>query len=208
MTRLAYPASFAQQRLWFLDQLDPETAAYNLPRAFRITGPLNIEILTQAFQMVVERHSCLRTVFDSVEGEARQIVLSQVEVKIPVVDLAGIPLQERESEALRIASEEGKKTFDLSAGPLLRLLLVRVEPETHFLVLVIHHIVTDGWSIALLFRDVTKIYAALTKNETPELPELTLQYAEYAQWQRDYMSGDLLKREVEHWNSNRRPERN
>ncbi|MFZ0538614.1 MAG: condensation domain-containing protein, partial [Candidatus Sulfotelmatobacter sp.] len=199
MTRLAYPASFAQQRLWFLDQLDPETAAYNLPRAFRITGPLDVDILKQAFQMVVGRHSSLRTVFDSVDGEARQIVLSDVEVEIPVIDLAGIPTAERESEALRIASEEGKKPFDLSEGPLLRPMLVRLDPEKHFLVLVIHHIITDGWSIALLFREVTKIYAALTKNETPVLPELTLQYAEYAQWQREYMSGELLKGEIEHW---------
>ena len=199
MTRLAYPASFAQQRLWFLDQLDPETAAYNLPRAFRITGPLNSDVLTRAFQMVVKRHSSLRTVFDSVEGEARQIVLSDVEVEIPVIDVAGIPAAERESEALRIASEEGKKPFDLSEGPLLRPVLVRLDQETHFLVLVIHHIVTDGWSIALLFREVTKIYAALTKNEPPELPELTLQYAEYAQWQREYMSGDLLTQEIKHW---------
>jgi amino acid adenylation domain-containing protein len=199
MTRLAYPASFAQQRLWFLDQLDPETAAYNLPRAFRITGPLDVNVLKQAFQIVVKRHSSLRTVFDSVEGEARQIVLSDVEVEIPVIDLAGIPTQQRESEALRIASEEGKKPFDLSEGPLLRPLLLRLDPETHFLVLIIHHIITDGWSIALLFREVTKCYAALTKNETPALPELTLQYAEYAQWQREYMSGDLLKGEIEHW---------
>ena len=199
MTRLAYPASFAQQRLWFLDQLDPETAAYNLPRAFRITGPLDVDILKQAFQMVVRRHSSLRTIFDSVDGEARQIILSDVEVEIPVIDLAGIPAPEREAEALRIASEEGKKPFDLSEGPLLRPMLVRLDPEKHFLVLVIHHIVTDGWSIALLFREVTMIYAALTKNEKPKLPELTLQYAEYAQWQREYMSGDLLKGEIEHW---------
>ncbi|MGA9508448.1 MAG: amino acid adenylation domain-containing protein [Candidatus Sulfotelmatobacter sp.] len=199
MTRLAYPASFAQQRLWFLDQLDPETAAYNLPRAFRITGPLDVERLKQAFQMVVKRHSSLRTVFDSVEGEARQIVLSDVEVEIPVIDLAGILPLEREAEALRIAGEEGKKPFDLSEGPLLRPLLVRLDQETHFLVLIIHHIITDGWSIALLFREVTKCYADLTKNETPVLPELTLQYAEYAQWQREYMSGDLLMREIEHW---------
>jgi amino acid adenylation domain-containing protein len=199
MTRLAYPASFAQQRLWFLDQLDPETAAYNLPRAFRIAGPLDVDILKQAFQMVVRRHSSLRTIFDSVDGEARQIILSDVEVEIPVIDLAGIPAPEREAEALRIASEEGKKPFDLSEAPLLRPTLVRLDPEKHFLVLVIHHIVTDGWSIALLFREVTMIYAALTKNETPVLPELTLQYAEYAQWQREYMSGDLLKGEIEHW---------
>ena len=199
MTRLAYPTSFAQQRLWFLEQLDPETAAYNLPRAFRITGPLDVAVLKQAFQTVVKRHSSLRTIFDSVEGEARQIVLSDVEVEIPVIDLTEILPHERESEALRIASEEGKKPFDLSTGPLLRPLLLRLDQETHFLVLVIHHIVIDGWSIALLFRDVTKIYAALMKNETPELPPLTLQYAEYAQWQREYMSGDLLNREIEHW---------
>jgi amino acid adenylation domain-containing protein len=199
MTQAAFPASFAQQRLWFLDQLEPGNAAYNLPRAFRITGPLNVNVLTQAFQIVIQRHASLRTVFDSVEGEARQIVLSDLDVNIPVVDLAAFRESERETEALRIASEEGKKPFDLTEGPLLRPILVRLLPETHFLVLVMHHIVTDGWSIALLFREVTKCYAALTKNETPELPDLPLQYTEYAQWQQEYMSGKVLAREIEHW---------
>jgi amino acid adenylation domain-containing protein len=199
MTRSAFPASFAQERLWFLDQLDAGTAAYNLPRAFRIIGPLKADILTQAFETVTQRHAALRTVFDSVEGEARQIVLSPVDVKIPVIDLTGIPKTERESEALRIAGEEGKKPFDLNEGPLLRPILVHLDEELHLLILVIHHIVTDGWSIALLFGEVTKCYAALVKNETPELPELPLQYAEYAQWQREYMSGDVLGNEIEHW---------
>jgi amino acid adenylation domain-containing protein len=199
MTQAVFPASFAQQRLWFLDQLDPGTAAYNLPRAFRITGPLNVDILTRAFQIVIRRHASLRTVFDSVEGDARQIVLPDVDVKIPIVDLAGFPQSERESEALRIAGEEGKKPFNLREGPLIRPNLIRLSPETHFLVLVMHHIVTDGWSIALLFREVTKCYAALTKKETPELPELPLQYTEYAHWQREYMSGELLTKEVEYW---------
>jgi amino acid adenylation domain-containing protein len=199
MTQTVFPASFAQQRLWFLDQLDPGTAAYNLPRAFRITGPLNVDVLTRAFQTVIERHASLRTVFDSVEGEARQIVLADVPVEIPIIDLAGFPRGERESEALRLASEEGKKPFDLREGPLIRPILVRLDPETHFLVLVLHHIVTDGWSIALLFREVTKCYAAITKNEIPELPELTLQYTQYAQWQREYMSGEVLTKEVEYW---------
>src|SRR5580700_7170399 len=199
MTRSAFPASFAQERLWFLDQLDAGTAAYNLPRAFRIIGPLKADILTQAFETVTQRHAALRTVFDSVEGEARQIVLSHVDVKIPVIDLTGIPKSERESEALRIAGEEGKKPFDLNEGPLLRPILVHLDEELHLLILVIHHIVTDGWSIALLFGEVTKCYAALVKNETPELPELPLQYAEYAQWQREYMSGDVLGNEIEHW---------
>ena len=108
MSRAAFPASFAQQRLWFLDQLEPGTAAYNLPRAFRIIGPLDVEVLTRAFQMVVQRHASLRTVFDSVDGEARQVVLSDVDISIPIIDLADIPEAERESEALRFASEEGK----------------------------------------------------------------------------------------------------
>jgi len=174
MSRAAFPASFAQQRLWFLDQLEPGTAAYNLPRAFRIIGPLDVEVLTRAFQMVVQRHASLRTVFDSVDGEARQVVLSDVDVSIPTIDLSGIPEADRESEALRIASEEGKKPFDLSEGPLLRPLLVRLGTDKYFLVLVQHHIITDGWSIALLFREVTKCYAALTRNEVPELLELFL----------------------------------
>src|ERR1700758_4967682 len=118
MSQSVFPASFAQQRLWFLDQLDPGTAAYNLPRAFRIVGPLNVGNLTRAFQIVIERHAALRTVFDSVEGEGRQIVLTEVEVEILIVELGDFPESERETEALRIAAEEGRKPFDLKEGPL------------------------------------------------------------------------------------------
>jgi amino acid adenylation domain-containing protein len=199
MSRVSSPASFAQQRLWFLEQLEPGTAAYNLPRAFRIEGPLDVETLTRAFQTVVQRHASLRTVFDSLEGEACQVVLSTIDVEIPVVDLTGIPESEREAKALRIASEEGRKPFDLREGPLLRAVLVRLGPEAFILVLVMHHIITDGWSISILFKEVTKCYAAFTRNETPDLPELSVQYAEYAQWQREYMSGEVLKNEIEHW---------
>src|SRR6202140_2678852 len=199
MSLTAFPASFAQQRLWFLDQLDPETAAYNLPRAFRIVGPLDVDNLTRAFHTVLGRHAALRTVFDSVEGEGRQIVLSEMDVEIPMVDLAGFSRSERESEALRIAAEEATKPFDLREGPLIRPVLVHLEPETHFLILTMHHIIADGWSISLLFREVTKSYAAITKNETPDLPDLPLQYTEYAQWQREYMSGEVLTAEIDFW---------
>ena len=199
MSQSVFPASFAQQRLWFLDQLDPGTAAYNLPRAFRILGPLEVDNLTRAFQIVIERHAALRTVFDSMEGEGRQIVLSEVEAEIPIVELGEFPQSERETEALRIAAEEGTKPFDLREGPLIRPVLVRLEPERHFLVLTMHHIIADGWSIALLFREVTKTYAALTKGEAPDLPDLPLQYTEYAQWQREYMSGHVLAGEIEFW---------
>ena len=199
MSQSVFPASFAQQRLWFLDQLDPGTAAYNLPRAFRILGPLNVDNLTRAFQILIERHAALRTVFDSIEGEGRQIVLSEAEVEIPVVDLSEFRQSAREDEALRIAAEEGRKPFDLREGPLIRPVLVRLEAEKHFLILTMHHIIADGWSIALLFREVTSTYAAITKGESPDLPELPLQYTEYAQWQREYMTGEVLSGEIDFW---------
>src|SRR5713101_3593284 len=129
MSRVAFPASFAQQRLWFLDQLEPGTAAYNLARAFRITGPLDVNALNLAVEAVVKRHESLRTVFDSVDGETRQIVLSDVHVNIPIVDLSRIPENGREEEALRLASEEGKKPFDLTRGPLFRAVLVGLGPD-------------------------------------------------------------------------------
>jgi len=199
MSRAAFPASFAQQRLWFLDQLEPGTAAYNLARAFRITGPLDVNAINLAVEAVVKRHESLRTVFDSVDGETRQLVLSDVHCNIPVVDLSGIPEETREGEALRVASEEGKKPFDLTQGPLFRAVLVDLGPSQYLLVLVMHHIITDGWSIATLFRELTLCYQAITNGENANLPELPLQYAEYAQWQREYMSGDVLAKQVEYW---------
>src|SRR5579864_3406626 len=201
MSQSAFPASFAQQRLWFLDQLEPGTAAYNLPRAFRIVGPLDIAVLRQALEIVVRRHASLRTVFDSVRGDTRQVVLSDSQVDVPVVDLTNIPESEREIEALRVVSEDGRKPFDLSEGPLLRSLLVRLGPEKYIFLLVMHHIITDGWSISILFREVTRSYAALVRGEAPDLPELPIQYADYAQWQREYMDGEALTRQVEHWKS-------
>jgi amino acid adenylation domain-containing protein len=197
----AFPASFAQQRLWFLDQLEPGTAAYNLPRAFRVVGPLDIQILRRALQTVVQRHASLRTVFDSVNGECQQVVLPCLEVESPLVDLRNIADGERETEAIRMVSEEGRKPFDLGTGPLFRCLLIRLDNEEHILLLVMHHIITDGWSISILFKEITKCYAGFVQNENPMLPELSIQYTDYAHWQREYMNGDHLAGEVEHWKS-------
>src|SRR5579884_131916 len=199
MTQTVFRPSFAQQRLWFLDQLEPGTAAYNLPRAFQIAGPLNTDILQQAVNAVVKRHGSLRTVFDSVRGESRQIVLPDVNIDVPVVDLADTPPDEREEEALRIIAEEGRKPFDLGEGPLLRCLLVRLSADRHIFLLVLHHIITDGWSISILFRELTHCYAAFVKGEQPVLPDLSLEYAEYAEWQRENTSGEALERQIEHW---------
>ena len=199
MSAAGLPASFAQDRLWFLDQLEPGTAAYNLVRAFRISGPLNVNALTSAIGAVIERHESLRTIFESVDGEARQVVLSDVDVQVPILNLADLPESEREREALRIASEEGKRPFDLTRGPLLRTVLLQVSRDQYILVLAMHHIITDGWSISILFRELAHCYEAYASGREPELPELPIQYVEYAQWQREYITGEVLAKQVQYW---------
>jgi amino acid adenylation domain-containing protein len=199
MSAAGLPASFAQDRLWFLDQLEPGTAAYNLVRAFRITGPLNVNALTSAIGAVIARHESLRTIFESVDGEARQVVLADVDVQVPILNLADLPESEREREALRIASEEGKRPFDLTRGPLLRTVLLQVSRDQYILVLAMHHIITDGWSISILFRELAHCYEAYASGREPELPELPIQYVEYAQWQREYITGEVLAKQVQYW---------
>jgi amino acid adenylation domain-containing protein len=199
MSAAGLPASFAQDRLWFLDQLEPGTAAYNLVRAFRITGPLNADALTSAIGAVIRRHESLRTIFESVDGEARQVVLSDVDVQVPILNLANLPESEREREALRIASEEGKKPFDLTRGPLLRTALLQLSRDQYILVLAMHHIITDGWSISILFRELAHCYEAYASGREPQLPELPIQYVEYAQWQREYITGEVLAKQVKYW---------
>ena len=149
--------------------------------------------------MVVLRHSSLRTVFESVNGECRQVVLPDIWIEIPLVDLSGRPEPNREAEALAVISDEGKKAFDLSKGPLLRCLLVRLGPERYIFLLVLHHIIVDGWSISILFRELTSTYACLLKGDAPSLPDLPFQYADYAQWQREYMTGEVLDHQLAYW---------
>jgi amino acid adenylation domain-containing protein len=199
MSPTGLPASFAQERLWFLDQLEPGTAAYNLVRAFRVTGPLNVEALMSAFATVIQRHESLRTIFESLEGAARQVVLSDVKVQVPVRDLSSLPESERRATALRIASEEGKKPFDLTTGPLLRTLLLKLDREQYILVLAMHHIITDGWSISIMFRELTQAYEAFIEKRKLDLPALPVQYAEYAEWQREFLGGEVLAKQVSYW---------
>jgi NRPS condensation-like uncharacterized protein len=199
MGPMGLPASFAQQRLWFLDQLEPGTAAYNLVRAFRITGPIDVSALTSAIRAVVRRHESLRTIFESVDGEARQIILPDIDVDVPIVSLTGVAESDREKEALHIASEAGKRPFDLTRGPLLRALLVQMSQEKYLLVLAMHHIITDGWSISILFRELARCYESFTNGNEPQLPEVPLQYVEYAQWQRKYITGEVLDKQVAYW---------
>jgi len=199
MSEQVFPTSFGQQRLWFLDQVTPGTAAYNLARSFRLTGSLDKEALATALLTIVSRHEPLRTRFVLAEDEARQVVAPALKFDITVSDISELLSEQREKAALRIACEEASKPFDLSTGPLLRARLVRLDTEEHILVLVIHHIIADGWSMNLLFHEMGELYAGFVTGREPQLPRLDLQYSDYARWQRASLSGDLLAAGIEYW---------
>ncbi|HZF07641.1 MAG TPA: amino acid adenylation domain-containing protein, partial [Thermoanaerobaculia bacterium] len=193
------PLSFAQQRLWFLYQLAPGDPAYNMPWAMRVTGDLDIDVLRQVFGEVVRRHEALRTTFlDSARGPA-QVLAGRQPVSLPVVSLEDLPEGAREAVALRLATAEGLRPFDLAVGPLLRLLLVRLHPREHVLLMVMHHIVSDGWSMGVLVREIGVLYPAFLRGESSPLPALPVQYADFAVWQRSWLSGETLAAQLDYW---------
>ncbi|MCP4657818.1 MAG: non-ribosomal peptide synthetase, partial [bacterium] len=171
------PLSFAQERLWFLDQLDPASPAYNIPGAFHLAGPLDQTALAEAFHLVVERHEILRTSFPSRGGQARQLIAA-VSPPLGTVDLRRLPEHRRAVEARRLTSAEATRPFDLARGPVIRLNLLRLGAERHLLLLNMHHIVSDGWSLEVLLRELANGYAALSQGKRPEWPELPIQYAD------------------------------
>ena len=200
MSKKVFPTSFGQQRLWFLDQATPGTAAYNLARALRLSGPLNQVPLAKALQAIVSRHESLRTIFVAEGDQVRQVVSSSPPAfDLSLLDLSERPALQREPAALRIAGEEASKPFDLSKGPLLRAKLFRLGPEEHILLFVIHHIIADGWSMNLLFHEMGELYAAFATGSQPGLPKLNFQYGDYARWQRNFASGDFLSGEKGYW---------
>jgi amino acid adenylation domain-containing protein len=194
-----FPTSFAQQRLWFLDQLDPGNAAYNLARVIRIVGALDVSALTAAIQALVCRHDGLRTVFTSINDEPFQSVLPALAVDLPIIDLSALSEGDSSKKALQVAGEEARKPFDLTSGPLLRVTLVQLGREEHILVLVMHHIITDGWSMSVFFRELADLYEGFVNGRTPELPALTVRYSDFAQWQREYVRGELLTDQIDYW---------
>jgi amino acid adenylation domain-containing protein len=199
MTEGFFPTSFGQERLWFLDQLEPGTAAYNLGWAFRIIGSLDQAALLKAFQAVVARHEPLRTVFTSWEGEPKQVVLPEMELEMPTVDLVELPFGERPQAILQLAGEETRRPFDLSRGPLMRVKLVRTGARDQVLVLVMHHIVTDGWSMGLLFLEVAELYRSLTAGREPQLPELSIRYSDFSRWQREFIREESPADQLKYW---------
>ncbi|HEX7241008.1 MAG TPA: amino acid adenylation domain-containing protein, partial [Longimicrobiaceae bacterium] len=193
------PLSFAQQRLWFIDQMDPGSPAYNLPTALRLRGRLHLPALRASLDALVRRHEALRTRFPTVDGSAVQHVDAPAPVPLPILDLGRLPETEREGELLRLTEREAGLPFDLARGPLLRATLLRVAEDDHAVLFTLHHVVSDGWSTGVLVREVSALYEAYSRGEEPRLPELPVQYADYAAWQRAWLSGDVLDAQLRFW---------
>jgi len=195
----AFPVSFAQQRLWLLDQMNPQSAAYNLFFTARFSVPLNREALQQSLDALVQRHEVLRTIFAVRDGQPIQLVLPAMQVPLAFTDLQHIPQVWREGELLRLAKEEVGRPFDLARGPLLRVTLFQLEPAQFILLLTVHHIVFDGWSANIFFGELAALYQAFMSGQPAALPALPVQYADFAVWQREQLQGDVLAEQLAYW---------
>ncbi|HEX2092009.1 MAG TPA: amino acid adenylation domain-containing protein, partial [Longimicrobiaceae bacterium] len=193
------PLSYGQQRLWFIHRMDPESAAYHVPFALRVRGPLDVRVLERSIQEVVRRHEALRTVFPDRGGHPVQVVADAFPGLLREVELCGVAGEEREVELRRLADDEAARPFDLERGPLLRALAARVDADEWVLFFTMHHIVSDGWSMGVLVREVSALYEAFSRGEPSPLPELPVQYADFATWQREWLAGEVLERQLGWW---------
>jgi acyl carrier protein len=197
--RETLPLSFAQQRLWFLDQLEPESAAYNLPAAIRLTGQLDLPALERTLNEIIRRHEILRTTFVQADGDVVQVIHPAQTLKMPLVDLCGLDESEREAELQGLVAEISRQPFDLSEWPLLRVKLIRLGAEEHVVLLVMHHIVTDGWSLDVFVKETVVLYEAFRRELPSPLAELAVQYADYAHWQQQWLRGEILEAHLSYW---------
>jgi amino acid adenylation domain-containing protein len=193
------PLSFAQQRLWLVDRMEPGSAAYNVPAAVRLRGALDADALERALAELARRHEMLRTRFPQAEGAPVQVVDAPAPVPLARADLGAAPPAEREARARRLAEEEALRPFDLARGPLVRAVLVRLDDDDHVLLLTLHHVVTDGWSMEVVVRELSALYAAFRQGLPSPLPELPVQYADFAAWQREWLRGEVLERQLAWW---------
>jgi len=193
------PLSFAQQRLWLLHQLDPSSRAYNMPLPVRLVGTLDADALQRTLRELASRHETLRTTFPVVDGQPQQVVAADGELEAAFVDLTNLREDEREPAATQIAFDEAHAPFDLAKGPIVRAKLLRLREDDHVLLFTIHHIVSDGWSLGVLRREFGELYAAFKENKPSPLPELPIQYADFAVWQREWLTGDVLAKQLDYW---------
>ena len=193
------PLSFAQQRLWFLDQLTPGQALYNIPGAFRLTGDLDQQALEKSLREIVRRHESLRTTFGAKAGKPYQIIHNDIKLPLEHFDISALPAEEREAAIRQLAEKAARTAFDLAAGPLFLVHLVKVASAEHVLIFNMHHIISDGWSMGVLIKEFAQLYRAFLAGEPSPLPELTLGYADYAVWQRAQLQGERLARQLDFW---------
>ncbi|MDZ8183919.1 MAG: amino acid adenylation domain-containing protein [Nostoc sp. ChiSLP02] len=193
------PLSFAQQRLWFIDQLEGENCVYNVPFFWQISGVLNVSALEKAIATIIQRHEVLRTSFSIVDESPIQVIHAHPQLKLQVLDWRQVPTEHQLSKTRQFAISELQQPFDLSNPPLLRVKLLQLAEKSHLLLMVIHHIVCDGWSMDIFRRELFAVYTAFCAGESSPLPELSLQYADFAHWQRQWLQGEVLQTQLNYW---------
>jgi aspartate racemase len=193
------PLSFTQQQMWYLNELVPQNPFYNIPAVLHLKGPLDITALQLSFDQIVQRHESLRTTFIAEDGVPVQLISPNYKISLPLLDLTRIPETDRMKEAQVFASSEARRPFDLTKGPLLRTALLRLGEKEHVLLIVSHHIVTDGSSWAVFFRELDALYRAFCEGTSSPLPDLPIQYADFVDWQRERLRGDLLEQNLSYW---------
>lgn len=195
----AAPLSYAQQRLWFLEELEPGSPAYHIPAIFDLAGELDVPALSASLNEIVQRHEALRTTFTAVNGQPSQQVAENAMISVPVNDLQSVPVAQREAEITRLTAAETRRPFDLTKGPMLRACLLKLAPNKHRLILTMHHIASDGWSRGVLLHELSVLYKDFLNGERPSLDPLPIQYADFAVWQRDYLAGERLDKQLAYW---------
>jgi amino acid adenylation domain-containing protein len=193
------PLSFAQQRIWFLDQLEPENPLYNIHTGVELLGPLNVPVLQRSIAEILRRHEALRTTFAVIDDRPFQVINKNADFKLPVNDLQELAESQRPSKVSAWAEEDARRRFDLTKGPLLRANLLRLGETEHVLLLTIHHIISDGWSVGVFVRELAALYEAYTAGRPSPLQELSIQYADFAAWQRDWLQGNRLEEQLSYW---------
>jgi hypothetical protein len=190
------PLSFAQQRIWFLEQMGYSN--YFVSGTSRLTGLLDVKALERSLNEIVQRHEALRTTFTTIDGQPMQIIAPRLPLTLSVLDWSQLPSDERAVGTRRLGTE-ALRPFNLERGPLLRASLLRFAEDEHLLLLTMHHIVSDGWSLGVLIRELATLYEGFIEGKTPSLPELPIQYADFAVWQRRWLSGEILERQLAYW---------
>ena len=195
------PLSFAQQRLWFLDQLLPDTTLYNVLFALKLTGSLNLNAFETALNSLIDRHESLRTIFPTIQGEAQQLILPHLSIRVAdcLDDLSSLPHEEQQTWVETLASKEANTPFNLSSGPLIRLKLIKLSLHEHALLITMHHIISDGWSMGIFFKELSELYNLYLQGQEPNLPSLPIQYADFTLWQRQWLQGDVLEAQLYYW---------